>query len=134
MLVRYRFHLTLPSRNGDRQIVAEDARLLAFEGSPANAKWLPGEAASALLSVDADENTAPELATNTVQRVLDGLPDLVGELERYGDELAAELRDSHARVRSQTGEIVRGLRVVAQKPADVLGVYVYLPVVAGGAA
>jgi hypothetical protein len=31
------------------------------------------------------------------------------------------------RVRKANEEIVRGLKVVPQQPADVLGVYVYLP-------
>lgn len=127
LLVRYRFHLTLPSRSGEKQLVAEDARLLAFEGSPASAAWLAPEQAAALLEVGADDNTAPAFAESTIQRVLDGLPDVMDELERQGDALAAELRDSHLRVREETQQLRRGLRVVAQRPADVLGVYVYLP-------
>jgi superfamily II DNA or RNA helicase len=127
LLVRYRFHLTLPSRSGDKQLVAEDARLLAFQGSPSDATWLNPDQAAALLDLTADENTAPAFAESTIERVLDGLPDLVEELERQGDALAGELRDSHLRVREQTQELRRGLKVVAQKPADLLGVYVYLP-------
>ena len=38
LLVRYRFHLTLPSRTGERQLVAEDARLLAFTRVSADAR------------------------------------------------------------------------------------------------
>ncbi len=46
LLVRYRFHLTLPSRASEtRQLVAEDARLLAFTGAPANPHWIESEAA-----------------------------------------------------------------------------------------
>lgn len=127
LLVRYRFHLTLPSRSGERELVAEDARLLAFEGSPANAVWLPAEAALGLLDATADENTDPTFGERTMSRVLDGLPTVTAHLEAYGVELADELLASHRRVRSASGEIVRGVDVTAQKPADVLGVYVYLP-------
>ncbi|WP_405014101.1 DEAD/DEAH box helicase [Kitasatospora sp. NBC_01539] len=127
LLVRYRFHLTLPSRSGEKQLVAEDARLLAFEGSPANATWLTPDQATALLDAGPDENTAPAFAESTIERVLDGLPDVMDELERQGDALAAELRDSHTRVRKEADQIRRGLKVIAQKPADILGVYVYLP-------
>ncbi|PRX50861.1 SNF2 domain-containing protein [Prauserella shujinwangii] len=133
LLVRYRFHLTLPSRSGQRQLVAEDARLLAFRGSPANADWLPSADAVALLEASADENTDREFAERTMQRVLDGLDATTAHLESYGDELAAELLASHRRVRSAAGEIVRGLHVTAQRPADVLGAYVYLPVSGGNA-
>ncbi|GAA4238688.1 helicase-related protein [Actinomadura meridiana] len=137
LLVRYRFHLTLPSRVGERQLVAEDARLLAFEGPPSDATWLPPDDAARLLHATADENTDPTFGERTMKRLLDALPDATEHLNEYGDTLATELRDSHRRVRSAAGEIIRGVDVKAQKPADVLGAYVYLPVsgaVSGGAA
>ncbi|MEU6096212.1 helicase-related protein [Streptomyces sp. NPDC047079] len=127
LLVRYRFHLTLPSRSGEKQLVAEDARLLAFEGSPKNAVWLPQERAAALLDATASANTDPHFGERMMTRVLDQLPEAYGHLESYGEELAAALDASHRRVRQASGEIVRGLSVTAQKPADVLGAYLYLP-------
>ncbi|MFD3627329.1 helicase-related protein [Streptomyces sp. NPDC058698] len=130
LLVRYRFHLTLPSRNGEKQVVAEDARLLAFEGAPRNAVWLPQERAVELLEAWATENTAAASGERTMTRILDQLGEVTPYLESYGDELAAELDASHRRVRAASGEIVRGLSVTAQKPADVLGAYVYLPATA----
>src|SRR5690606_14892947 len=127
LLVRYRFHLTLPSRSGERQLVAEDARLLAYEGLPSRARWLDDDAATALLSARATANTHEQRARNQITRDLDGLPELAGHLAEYGRRLAAELDASHRRVRKANEEIVRGLKVVPQEPADVLGVYVYLP-------
>ncbi|MCX4701233.1 DEAD/DEAH box helicase [Streptomyces sp. NBC_01373] len=127
LLVRYRFHLTLPSRTGERQLVAEDARLLAYEGLPSRARWLDEEAAAALLAAHASANTHEQRARNQITRDLDGLPDLAAHLTEYGTRLAAELDASHRRVRKANEEIVRGLKVVPQEPADVLGVYVYLP-------
>ncbi|MCP3785339.1 DEAD/DEAH box helicase [Micromonospora sp. A3M-1-15] len=127
LLVRYRFHLTLPSRTGTRQLVAEDARLLAFAGAPTNATWLPTQDALKLLDATADENTDPDFGERTMSRILDGLPEVTDHLEAYGEELASDLLASHRRVRSAAGEIVRGLTVTVQKPADVLGAYVYLP-------
>ncbi|MFD5653015.1 hypothetical protein [Streptomyces sp. NPDC127039] len=127
LLVRYRFHLTLPSRSGEKQHVAEDARLLAFEGSPTNAVWLSQERAASLLDRVASRNTDPHYGERMMKRVLGQLPKTTGHLESYGDELDAELDASHRRVRQASGEIVRGLSVTAQKPADVLGAYLYLP-------
>ncbi|MFF8594365.1 DEAD/DEAH box helicase [Streptomyces sp. NPDC015220] len=127
LLVRYRFHLTLPSRTGERQLVAEDARLLAYQGVPARARWLDDDAATALLAARATANTHELAARNAISRDLDGLPDLAAHLTEYGTRLAAELDASHRRVRRANEEIVRGLKVVPQEPADVLGVYVYLP-------
>jgi superfamily II DNA or RNA helicase len=134
LLVRYRFHLTLPSRSGERQLVAEDARLLAFERAPRNAVWLPPERAAGLLDATASENTDPHFGERTMTRILDQLSDVNGHLETYGDDLAAELHAAHRRVRVASGEIVRGLSVTAQKPADILGAYVYLPAAAAAAA
>jgi superfamily II DNA or RNA helicase len=133
LLVRYRFHLTLPSRTGEKQLVAEDARLLAFQGSPKNAVWLPQEEAVALLAAQASGNTDPHFGERTMTRILGQLADISGHLEAHGDQLAAELDDSHRRVRKSVDEIVRGLRVRAQQPADILGAYVYLPATAGEA-
>ncbi|GAA0950930.1 DEAD/DEAH box helicase [Nonomuraea longicatena] len=128
LLARYRFHLTLPSRTGTRQLVAEDVRLLAFEGSPASETWLSPERTLALLDVTADDNTDRTFAERTMLRVLDGLPALDSHLQEYGEQLAAELDASHRRVRRAADEIVRGLNVSVQKSADLLGIYVYLPV------
>ncbi|MFC5958892.1 DEAD/DEAH box helicase [Streptomyces pratens] len=127
LLVRYRFHLTLPSRTGERQVVAEDARLLAYEGLPQRARWLDDDAATALLAARATANTHEQRARNQITRDLDALPDLAAHLTEYGTRLAAELDASHRRVRKANEEIVRGLKVVPQEPADVLGVYVYVP-------
>ncbi|RNL87538.1 DEAD/DEAH box helicase [Halostreptopolyspora alba] len=127
LLVRYRFHLTLPSRHGTRQLVAEDARLLAFAGAPDRAEWLSSAEATALLDAEAAENTDPAFGERTMQRVLEALDHTSDHLDDYGDQLARELDESHRRVRSASGEIVRGLKITAQKPADILGAYVYLP-------
>jgi hypothetical protein len=133
LLVRYRFHLTLPSRTGERQLVAEDARLLAYEGLPQRARWLEDGAATALLAARATANTHELTARKAISRDLDALPELAAHLTEYGTRLAAELDASHRRVRKASEEIVRGLKVVPQEPADVLGVYVYLPPAAASA-
>ncbi|MFE1032909.1 DEAD/DEAH box helicase [Streptomyces sp. NPDC058807] len=127
LLVRYRFHLTLPSRSGERQVVAEDARLLAYEGLPQRARWLDDDAAAALLGARATANTHELAARKSISRALEGLPGLSDHLTEYGTRLAAELDASHRRVRKANEEIVRGLKVIPQEPADVLGVYVYVP-------
>ncbi|MER7049752.1 DEAD/DEAH box helicase [Streptomyces jumonjinensis] len=130
LLVRYRFQLTLPSRTGRRQLVAEDARLLAFQGPPHRAHWLPEETATRLLDAEATENTHPHFGARTMERLLSRLSACHDHLETHGERLAADLDASHRRVRTANDEIVRGLRVAAQKPADVLGAYVYLPATA----
>lgn len=127
LLVRYRFHLALPSRTGERTMVAEDAALLAFRGSGDAPQWLADDEVRRLVDATADANVAPDQARDFAERAVARLDALAAALDDYGDELAERLRDSHRRVREATGELKRGLAVTAQKPADVLGVYVYLP-------
>ena len=50
------------------------------------------------------------------------------EVTRHGEGFAADLLAAHRRVRRSAGEIVRGVTVIAQPDADILGTYVYLPV------
>ena len=134
LLVRFRFHLTIPTADGVRPLVAEDARLLAFEGSPANAAWLDDDAATALLTATPGANLPPDVARSQAERIIDGLGAVAPHLDATADRLAAELLESHRTVRAGAGAARRGLGVSAQKPADILGVYVYLPIAAGGAA
>jgi superfamily II DNA or RNA helicase len=132
LLVRYRFHLEVPTPDGVRPLVAEDARLLAFTGPPDAARWLPDEDAAALLLAQPGGNLPGDQARATAGRVLDRLAALDPHLHSVGDRLAGELLDAHRRVRAGARAARRGLRVTAQHPADVLGAYVYLPVVAAG--
>ncbi|MBR7826622.1 DEAD/DEAH box helicase [Actinospica sp. MGRD01-02] len=134
LLVRYRFHLTLPSRHGERQLVAEDARLLAFQGSPRSATWLDPEQARALTDATATRNTDPLFGENTIDRILSQLSETEGHLAAVGERLANDLYESHRRVRRASREIVQGLKVAVHEHADILGVYVYLPAAPGGTA
>ena len=128
LLVRYRFQLVLPGRHGDRPLVAEDARVLGFEGPPGFPDWLPDETAAALLTARPDANTATEFAHAAIRRVLDGLPQVMPEVNRRGTEFANDLWEAHRRVRRSADHAIRGITVTAQGDADILGTYVYLPV------
>ncbi|WP_106817516.1 helicase-related protein [Janibacter massiliensis] len=130
LLVRYRFHLDLPSREkGTRTLVAEDCELLAFRGAPSSAQWLDAAETSALAEARPDANIPPDQARQGIATMLDQLHHVEEHLTARADERAAELATSHARVREGAGEIIRALKVRAEHPVDVLGVYVYLPVV-----
>ena len=60
--------------------------------------------------------------------MIGGLGAVAGHLDATADALAERLRASHIRVREAAGQRVRRqIAVRAQKPADLLGVYVYLP-------
>jgi superfamily II DNA or RNA helicase len=134
LLTRVRLHLTLPGRDGPQAQVAEEARVLAFTGTPTRPSWLAPRAVEELLTARPDRNLPPDIARNIMAGVLAALPAALGpHLERFAHELADELRDAHARVRTtargeRAGDLtVRGLTVQPQLPVDVLGVYLYQP-------
>jgi superfamily II DNA or RNA helicase len=132
LLVRFRMHLELPGRDGPRQLVAEDAQVLAYRGQPTSAEWLSPSEVSELLAAVPSGNVPSDQAQDFSERAVVSLPDLLPHLAEVADSLALKLRDDHIRVREAGGQRVRRqIAVRAQKPADVLGVYVYLP---GGAA
>lgn len=132
LLVRYRMHVGLPGRDEARQMVAEDAQVLAFRGRPSEPEWLPDEEVRGLLAAAPSGNVPPDQAADFAERAIADLPGLSTHLNQFADGLAGQLRESHLRVREAAGQRVRRqVSVRAQKPADVLGVYVYLPAAQG---
>src|SRR5262249_59324108 len=43
LLLRHRFHIVTKAPDGERQLLAEDAHLVAFVGAPQSPTWLPAE-------------------------------------------------------------------------------------------
>jgi superfamily II DNA or RNA helicase len=130
LLVRYRFHLTLPGRAEARTVVAEDAQVVAYRPAADGRVWLADGEVAALLAATPDANVLPELVASSVTRSLAELDGVQADLDDHGDHLATVLLEAHKSVRTAVGAVRRGLKVVRSDHADVLGVYVYLP--AGG--
>jgi hypothetical protein len=133
LLVRFRFQLTLPSADGTQQRIAEDARILAFEGAPHRANWLGNTHAEQLLTATPTGNVVEGVAHDAIGKILDGLPALMPALEAVADEHADRLLAAHRRARTGAGAVRRGLTVTAQRPVDVLSVQLLLPDVGGPA-
>ncbi|MBU6246103.1 MAG: DEAD/DEAH box helicase [Actinomycetales bacterium] len=129
LLARFRFHAEIPlADGGTRPLVVEDARLLGFTGSPEQAAWLDEGSIEAIATAQASGNVPPDMAASAASRVIDHLDLVAGHLDQAADDLAAQLLESHRRARAGAGATRRGLKVMAQKPVDILGAYVYLPV------
>jgi superfamily II DNA or RNA helicase len=128
LLVRFRMHLELPGRDDRRQVVAEDAQVLAYRGRAAEADWLSPAEVQDLLKAQPSGNVPPDQAIDFAERAVADLPLLLARLDGLADAAAERLREDHIRVREASGQHVRRqVTVRAQKPADILGVYVYLP-------
>ncbi|MFF4095265.1 helicase-related protein [Streptomyces sp. NPDC001834] len=128
LLVRHRFQLNLPARDGSvREQLAEDARVVAYRGRPDAPEWLPEEEAVALLDARATQNTDPKFATEHIAEILAALPAIMPELRDQSAELGRALEASHRRVRTASRARLAGLKVVPQGDPDILGVYHYRP-------
>ncbi|MGH3547895.1 MAG: helicase, partial [Pseudonocardiaceae bacterium] len=133
LLVRFRLHLTLPGRQGPRPMVAEEARVLAYRGRAGDPDWLGQDEVETVLAAEPTGNVAPELAREDLERVISQLGQLQPHIDAEADAMAAGLRESHIRVREATKQSgTSKITVEAHQPSDVLGVYLYLPVVASG--
>ena len=132
LLIRCRYHIVTKIGNTENPLLAEECKLIAFEGSPTNANWLDDEQAEALIEIPADTNIEAGMASSAVQRILDDFKDLEQHIEQVAVDTGQKLLESHRRVR--TAAQIRGItyRIEPKLPADVVGIYVYLPV-AGGA-
>lgn len=136
LLIRFRFHIQSHMRSKmdaeTRQLLAEECQVLAFTGTPQQAEWLSAGQAEALFDAKPDANISPDVQREILQKILDGLPAIAPDLERAARARAQELLEAHDRVRSAAR--LRGIsnKVEPQLPPDLLGVYVYLPVPAGG--
>lgn len=127
LLVRYRYHLELRTRAGVQPQVVEDAELVAFRPSGDGVQWLGPEAVEPLLHAVPSGNVPllvqEGLFTGNLVHVEAALPDLGVR----ADERAARLAAAHSRVRPRAAVP----RVRAQRPVDVLGVYVFVPPLGG---
>lgn len=137
LLIRFRTKLVLPTRLGGRNDLAEEARILAFRGSPRNPEWLDPDAVKELLNATATANVAADTARNMAGNILKGIALLEEDLAKAAQVVAQQIQADHVEVRlaargeSKAGQLgIRGLAVEPNLPADILGVYIYAP--AGG--
>lgn len=127
LLLRLRFHLQIRRGEDRRELLAEDARVLAFAGRPEAPEWLEEADAEALLAAEPAANLPPDRVRRELDRALAGLNVLGPALDDLAEARARELLESHRRVREAAAATGR-FAVEPQLPADVLGVYIYLPV------
>jgi hypothetical protein len=131
LVLRLRFHLVVRRGEGrSRQLLAEDARLLAFNGTPEAPEWLSDNEAEALLGAEPHANIAFDQAVRAAERAVAGLDELRPALADVAEARAAELLETHRRVR-ESAKAIGTFSVEPQLPPDVLGAYVFLPVAEG---
>jgi hypothetical protein len=128
LLLRYRFDLvTVRANRAPQSSLAEECRLLAFEGAAASPTWLDSEMAERLLRAEPSATIDRGQAAVFVSAVLDQARTLHSHIEQDAKLRAESLKTSHMRVRDAAQ--IRGTRieVSAQLPPDLLAVFVFLP-------
>jgi hypothetical protein len=115
-----------------RPLLAEDCQVAAFAGAPASARWLDAAEAEALLAATPDANVPADIAGDVLGRVVEEFARLQPQIDRIAEERGQALLDAHRRVRSATRRQGVRQKVEVQLPADVLGIFVYLPITRTG--
>ena len=88
LLVRFRIHLELPGRDDRRQVVAEDAQVLAYRGRADNADWLTPDEVQVLLTARPTGNIPPDQAEDFAERAVADVAALRSRLDEEADTLA----------------------------------------------
>ncbi|MCC7542080.1 MAG: DEAD/DEAH box helicase [Deltaproteobacteria bacterium] len=132
LVARARYHLvTVKPEQPEQALLAEDVFLAAFEGSPDEPEWLDESAVARVLAAKPSQNVAVDLARTQLGRIVERLSVARAKLDALAKERGKALLASHRRVREAAKARTKTVRVEPHLPADVLGVFVYLP--AGGA-
>jgi superfamily II DNA or RNA helicase len=129
LLVRFRYHI-LTLRNGEEfPLLAEDCQLVAFCGAPTEPEWIDEKASANILLAqpDAEREVPFGQAKAMINAVIAGYESLVPHLNQVARDRGDQLLDQHRRVRDAACQKGITYRVEPNLPADVLGVYVYLP-------
>jgi superfamily II DNA or RNA helicase len=127
LMVRHRLELTIPGAATTVAQVAEEATFLAFTATGDTLTWLPQPEVDTLLSLTPSGNVDDSLARKQLGRALERLPALTQHLATTGKDAAEDLVAQHQAVRSASRAGRRAPTVRFLPPADVLGVYLFLP-------
>ncbi len=128
LLLRLRYQIIVTREDREQRLLAEDCAIAAFSGSPKQAQWLSSEESERLFHIAPDQNVTLPEAQHYLKRVIDNFEHLQSYLNDLAKKRGEELLDSHRRVR-QTSHSKGRYQVEPQLPADVLGIYIYLPIV-----
>lgn len=131
LLLRLRYHIITTRGNDVSPLLAEDTQIVGFRSAPSTAEWLDRGEAESLLLAKPDENVTDDVARNFIQKVIDEFQHVRPRLDEVAEAHGKELLDAHQRVRTAAKRTGVKYSIEPQLPSDVLGLYVYLPVMGG---
>lgn len=133
LLLRYRYHIITTKSGEESRLLAENCYLMAFEGGAQAPKWLSREEAERLLALKPTSNTPPDAAMGFLEPVIHDHDLLQRKIDSDAKVVGEALLDSHKRVRASAQLKGVSVKIEHQPPADLLGVFIYLPDPKGGA-
>lgn len=127
MLLRFRYQITARRGTEENPMIAEDCAILGFTGSPANPEWIQSEEAERIIRLQPEGNITADVAGEYIRKVAENADALRPHIEETARQKAESLLEEHRRVRAVPH--AKGVRYTVEPklPADVLGMYVYLP-------
>jgi len=127
LLTRFRYQVVTRRGNHEHPMLAEECAVLGFTGAPGSAEWLTDDDVERIAALAPSANMSADIAADYVRKVTDGFDALRPALDQFARSRSEALLDAHRRVRAVPQ--AKGLRysVEPKLPADVLGIYVYLP-------
>ena len=129
-LLRVRHRLETTIRGKGHSLLAEEAVLVSFD---ADGHRLRNDDLPALIEAAPDGDLPDLVKRRQLSAALTRLPELTQILDAVARERAATLAADHARVReaaeTRQARIAASVRVEPVLPADVIGLYVLLPVI-----
>jgi len=127
LLIRFRFQVDVITSNSENSILAEESVLMGFSGAPESAEWLLEEDVVRLTDLKPTANTSNDTSRAFISKVLSGQDYLFNKVEEEAKRRADVLLESHRRVRTASNMTGVKYNVKPLLPADIIGVYVYLP-------
>lgn len=128
LLLRLRYHIITTRGVEHFPLLAEDTQIVGFRSAPSTAEWLKREQIESLLLATPDDNVTDDVARNFIQKVIEQFDHLRAYLNDIAEAHGKALLDAHQRVRTASRRMGVKYSIEPQLPPDVLGLYVYLPV------
>ncbi len=130
LLVRFRYDITMKKGARETSNLVEECVMIGFRGAASKAEWLDKDEVESLLIALPAQNITPEQAADFVENIVNNFSELVPQIEKEGYARAEKLLISHRRLRDEAN--IKGVtyKISPKLPADILGIYVYLPALA----
>ncbi|MBU1701758.1 MAG: DEAD/DEAH box helicase [Candidatus Eisenbacteria bacterium] len=126
LLVRFRYHL-IRRNGGVKELLAEEAHPLAFIQTKSGPRWLADDAVARLMAAKPSANIGKAEQVALLDKAIKDFNKIRPALDKQADSRGDQLLEAHRRVRAHRAKEKVTYQVRPELPADVLGLYLFLP-------